>query len=189
MSDVEVMIENAARRLDRAVEARNKDLDALDKERFRVLPMRYVLEFPFKTFDSNEQLDISKTFVVREQSKHFACKRIVQSLIVVGTVGGDAARFTLAPILAERVVTFRFLLRDSYTDRAWSNVPLPGAVISQSYLQETLFARPARLPAGTQVEMNASILTASDALAGLIEIENFVLQISFVGDEVVRVAA
>lgn len=192
-NDIDIMLENEARRVEKAIAQRNQMLDGMDKERFRVLPMRYILEFPFDPFtDGTNQIDISRSFVVRQQSKHFACRALVQSLIVVGTpvVGGDSVRFTLAPQYMA-VMQYRFSLRDSYTDRAWSNVALPGSVISQSALQETVFARPARIPAGAQVEMNVSVLAARSLITGLDEvlITKFVLQIAFVGDEVVRVAA
>lgn len=196
MDDVEQMIINQLRRTDRAIEARKKRIQEALKEKEssgRIFNKRYVLEFGFTprfeeeattTFDI---LPVTRSFVVDRDTKRFFCQELSFSFLAVGVPFQQqtATKVTLPWYAAQAVMPFTWQVRDTSTDRDWSDAPLPSVFAQQSFVGGY------RLPAAVVVEPGTEVQaiiqpnfirnTVTSYLASLSSVE---IQFSFIGFEV-----
>lgn len=191
--DVAVYDENELRRMEKGLASRSKLVDLLEKKAGRrTYPKRYVFEFSFSVADGAEQQDTQAVVIARE-ARFFRAERLVQSVVLIGRVAGEenVTQLTLpADASALGVFAYNWSMRDTHTDRLWTNVPMPSAFISNALLGETLFPRKIALPPGTAVEMTvspivlASVLQLPAADDPLIaDVESYSLIVSLIGDE------
>lgn len=187
MNRSDLVLVNKVRAYERQLEAREKALAAAEGKKAledAVFNKRYVLNFPYTVADVQPQ---TKSFTVDRGVKWWFCKRLTFSLSEVGTAeGGSAVNFTLNPVFRASQRSGLVLIRDSYRDRAWSNVPLPDGVFSNSLLMPRILARAAKLPGGTVVELTytpVSALAANETALGF-DASRYNFAFSFDGVEV-----
>lgn len=198
MNESEQLLINELRRLDRAIDKRKKAFSALTEAKDkRVFSRRYVLEIPISLRKVQGEFSISYTvdtqpvtrsFVVDKDCINFSCREIVYTVAGVGTLytgsGPTEGRFSF---LNTSVLWFQWEVRDTYTDRAWQNLPMPDLALGSGKTSGLPLGRPAVLLPGTEVSFTVRPLTNY----GLLPIEqvgfvptSYALQVSFVGTEV-----
>lgn len=162
MDDVEQMIINQLRRTDRAIESRKKRIQEALKEKEsagRIFNKRYVLEFGFTprfeegvsaTFDV---LPVTRSFVVDRDIKRFFCQELSVAVLAVGLPYQQqaASKLTLPWYAAQRLMPFTWQVRDTSTDRDWSDAPLPSVFMQQGFVGGY------RLPAAVVVEPGTEV--------------------------------
>lgn len=195
MDDTTQIDLNEYRRLDRAVKERMRLLDDLEKAavKTRLLPMRYVLDFRIPT--ANPPPTLTRSFQVRQNASLFRLRRMAQAVVLVGTTAPGVyptqqqVRLTLPKTEAvSGAVALRYdwQCRDSYSDRAWSNVFLPAALVSTSMLEDTILGHDQQLPGGTEVSMTLRISSVGlNPFEVFSAVSEYTLQVSFLGDEIV----
>lgn len=196
MDDTEQMIVNELRRIDRAIERRDKALQAeSNKDGMRTFPKRYVLDLsvdiPVTAEDVvvESQLNpVIRSFVVDRDCKRFFCKQVVASIIARGDVGASSVTAT-PPVnpfpLTDRVLDFLWKVRDTSTDREWSDYPLPSYVLPiEGLIGGYALPAPAVLDPGTEVEVSITPLAARRSLFPIQNISKISVLFSFVGFEV-----
>ncbi|NBT35339.1 MAG: hypothetical protein EBT03_07345 [Betaproteobacteria bacterium] len=200
MDDTEQMIVNELRRIDRAIERREKALQAAsEKDGARTFPRRYVLDLPVDIPVSTEEppsiyfpgsvlLPVSRSFVVDRDCKRFFCQQIVASLIVNGNLAGQSASLTPFQTGSQNtLLPFLWQVRDTSTNREWSDYPLPSFVLPiESMVGGYSLPAPAVLDPGTEVEVSLQPLSATNLLTEetVTEIRKISVIFSFVGFEV-----
>jgi hypothetical protein len=199
MDDTEQMIVNELRRIDRAIERREKALQsALEKEGARTFPRRYVLDLPVDIPPSTEEppsiyfpgsvlLPVARSFVVDRDCKRFFCQQLTASLIVNGGISGESASLTPYQTGAQdSLLPFLWQVRDTSTNREWSDYPLPSfALPIDSMIGGYVLPAPAVLDPGTEVEVSLQPLSATNSLAGVLtQIRRISVIFSFIGFEV-----
>jgi hypothetical protein len=198
MDDVEQMIINQLRRTDRAIEARKKRIQEALKEKEssgRIFNKRYVLEFGFaappyvgdRTSTDLDVLPVTRSFVVDRDVKRFFCQELSFSFLVVGVPYQQqiATKVTIPWFAAQALMPFTWQVRDTSTDRDWSDAPLPSVFAQQGFVGGY------RLPAAVVVEPGTEVQatvrpnfirnTLVSYLASLSSVE---IQFSFIGFEV-----
>jgi hypothetical protein len=196
MDDVEQMIINQLRRTDRAIEARKKRIQEALKEKEsggRIFNRRYVLEFGFTP--QSEQgasatfnvLPVTRSFVVDRDSKRFFCQEVSFALLAVGLPFQQqtASKLTLPWYAAQRVMPFTWQVRDTSTDRDWSDAPLPSVFAQQGFVGGYRLPAAVVLEPGTEVQTTIQPNFVRNNVAPYIEILSGIeVQFSFIGFEV-----
>jgi hypothetical protein len=196
MDDTEQMIVNELRRIDRAIERREKALQAIDKkEGMRTFPRRYVIDLPvdipatpLRFVTEADLTPTTRSFVIDRDCKRFFCHQMTASLIVRGD--SNAIPASLTPPTGTDLSTSLFFLwkvRDTSTDRDWSDYPLPSYVMPVvSLIGNHLLPAPAVLDPGTEVEVSLKPITAILDIAGsnVQNIRQISVVFSFIGFEV-----
>jgi hypothetical protein len=194
--DVSIIDENECRRMERALDDREKLVKMLAAQGGRrPFPKRYVFELRFDV-DAGLEQNLTQTVVVDRDIKFFRARRVTYSVLAVGDISGAAnvSQATLPPAAAvEGTFVFEWSLRDSHTDRLWTNVPMPSTFIGNALLGETVLSRPAHLPPGTTLELTvrplvlaAQFVVDPDSSSPIPLVENvrqYTLFVSVIGDE------
>ncbi len=199
MDDVDQMLINELRRVERALGSRQRALAAvLEKETARAQPRRYVIEVPIPIPVAGQTLgpfeDLVSAFVVDRESKMFCCEEITATCSLVGTLAlsTPAVANVSIPIQsglsnAGILVAFTWEVRDTMNDRAWSNLPIPHLAVG-GRISGLPLARPAVLVPGTEVVVNVhpKRVALDPAVTGSLfsTLTSFKVQFSFTGFEV-----
>lgn len=199
MNESEQMLVNELRRIERAVDKRKKLLEDLSSKKRRNLNRRYVLDIPIdliKVPDFDESFiastqPITRSFVVDRDCTYFCCRELVYTPSIVGLFrfpspesGTVQGKFSI-PNTA--YFGFNWEVRDTYSDRAWQNFPLPDLAMGSGKTSGLPVGRSAILPAGTEVLFTLYPLSwaIEDTYGeGGLSPTSLSVQVSFVGFEV-----
>lgn len=188
MDDVQQMIVNEVKRLERVIEKRAKALEQLEaKAQRRTAPRRYVLEFSIPAgTGALPQQPVTRSFVVDKEASRFFCQDVVCSVSAVGTITGvtSSNKLTLSP---EWLSTLDFLwrIRDTSTDREWQNEPLPRYFMASGLTAGLNMPWSSPLRPGAEIEVTIVPTLVSGNVVGINPVLSYTLQIAFVGFEVI----
>jgi hypothetical protein len=221
MDDVDQMELNEYNRLERAIEARRKRIEALEKGAplIRQRNFRYVLDFNFDytqmaapvsaslvSFDEEPPSAQSRSFIVKSETEdqrktHFYVKSLEASYAVFASQAtdgdpGPGQRFFIGPDYRRNFFDFTWRLRDTGSDREWSNTSLPSQLLMTGNVNPLLFGNGhCMLSGGTEVIVEVTPTFSGNLLlrsageistpAPLTSFKAHFLQICFVGVEVI----
>ena len=186
MDDVQQMIVNEVKRLERFIEKRAKALVHLeDKSQRRTAPRRYVLEFSIPAGTGALNQPITRSFVVDKEAARFFCQDVVCSVSVVGEIAGvaNSNKLTLSPEWTGSL-DFLWRIRDTSTDREWQNEPLPRYFMASGLTAGLNMPWSSPLRPGAEIETTIVTTLASAGILGFTSVLSYTLQIAFVGFEV-----
>lgn len=186
MDDVQQMIVNEVKRLERVIEKRAKALAQLEvKTQQRTSPRRYVLEYDIPAGNEALARPLNRSFVVDRDCSRFFCQEVVMSVSVVGQITGvaNSNKFTLSPEWSGSL-DFTWRIRDTSTDREWQSHPLPSYFLASGLTSPLSMPWSASLRPGTEVETTIVPTVSGAALLSFDIVSSYTLQIAFVGFEV-----
>jgi hypothetical protein len=189
MDDVQQMIVNEVKRLERIVEKRAKTLAQLEaKVQQRTAPRRYVLEFDVpasSAISGATYRPLTRSFVVDKDSSRFFCQDVVFSVAAVGEITGvtNSNKMTLSPQW-QGTLDFTWRIRDTATDREWQNVPLPRYFLASGLTAGLPLPWSAALRPGAEIETTIVPTQVRSTISGFNSVTSYTLQIAFVGFEV-----
>jgi len=198
MDDVEQLIVNQLRRTDRAIDKRQKLLSQVvdTPVKGRTFNRRYALEFSFAPdpdfFGTTPVSPETRSFVVERDCKRFFCQEIVATTLVVASrypVGNEpvppANKLTISPSSAWRLMPYTWIVRDTSTDREWSDAPLPYTYVQQSHVGGYRLPSWAVLEPGTEVQVTiAPNYVSPDLPPEYVVVSRAEVIFSFIGFEV-----
>ena len=189
MSDLmdERMVEAEMRRLERLLGLRKRELDDLEQkiDLRRPRNRRYNVDFVFAAQDDPavEFIDNEDRSVVINSGTRFFVKEIQMGFSLTSA----GATFNLGPGFMKTVFDFQWRVRDTGSDREWSNDWLPSEFLYSGDIRGLNLGRNHALLSGG-AELFASVRTTKSSVGGgtslFQDIESFSLQLSFVGIEV-----
>ena len=221
MDDVDQMELNEYHRLERALDARRKRIEALEKGAplIRQRNFRYVLDFNFDytemaapvrgslaSFDVAPPPAQSRSFIVKSETEdqrktHFYVKSLEASYAVFASQAtpetpGPGQRFFIGPDYRRNFFDFTWRLRDTGSDREWSNTALPSQFLVTGNVNPLLFGNGhCMLSGGTEVIVEVTPTFSGNLLlrnvgeqatsAPLTSFKSHFLQVCFVGVEVI----
>jgi hypothetical protein len=177
MDDIDQMEWNEYQRLERAIEARRKRIEALEKGSplVRQRNFRYVVDF---NFDYTEMSDggnglppspQTRSFIVKSEAEAqrktcFYVKSIEASYAVLASQvitptpeppappAGPGQRFFIGPDYRRNFFDFTWRIRDTGSDREWQNTALPSQLLVTGNVNPLLFGNGhCMLSGGTEV--------------------------------------
>jgi hypothetical protein len=176
MDDVDQMEWNEYQRLERAIDARKKRIEALEKGSplIKQRNFRYVLDYSFDYILPTETSDglrsIAETpspqirsFIVKSEvadgkRTHFYVKSIEASYALLGSQAlpdegeGPGQRFFIGPDYRRNFFDFSWRIRDTGSDREWQNTALPSQLLLTGNVNPLLFGNGhCMLSGGTEV--------------------------------------
>lgn len=199
MNESEQMLVNEIRRIERAVDKRKKVIEDLSSKKKRNLNRRYVLDIPIELvrvpdFDESFVVNtqpVTRSFVVDRDCVYFCCRELVYTPSVVGALRPVGTDFDVIQgkfsIPNTAYFNFNWEVRDTFTDRAWQNLPLPDLAMGSGKTSGLPVGRFAILPAGSEVLFTLYPLSwaIEDTFgAGGLRPTSLSIQVSFVGFEV-----
>jgi hypothetical protein len=180
-----VMQENERRRLERALERLTRELDEIEKQLDLSRPRnrRYNVNFSFD-FDSDYTKihPQTRSAIVNKGTRFYA-----MALEMYYKVQSSGATFNLGPIAMRELFDFEWKVRDTGTDRWWSNDWLPSDFLYSGDMCGLLTENaPALVSGNSAIEVDVRVTKSVSAGSGSLfqNIEKHLLQISFVGVEV-----
>ena len=186
MDDVQQMIINEVKRLERVVEKRAKALAQLEaKVQQRTAPRRYVLEYDLPAGSNALNRPFTRSFVVDKDCSRFFCQDVVFSIAAVGEIMGvtNSNKMTLTPEWAG-TLDFTWRIRDTSTDREWQNTPLPRYFLASGLTAGLSLPWSSSLRPGAEIETTIVPTQARTPINGFNSVTSYTLQIAFVGFEV-----
>lgn len=186
MDDVQQMIVNEVKRLERVIEKRAKALAQLEaKAQQRTSPRRYVLEYDIPAGDDALARPLTRSFVVDRDCSRFFCQEVVTSVSVIGQITGvaNSNKFTLSPEWTG-ALDFTWRIRDTATDREWQNTPLPSYFLASGLTSPLSMPWSTPLRPGAEVETTIVPTQSGAALLNFDSVTSYTVQIAFVGFEV-----
>jgi len=217
MDDIDQMEWNEYQRLERAIESRRKRIEGLEKGSpvIRQRNFRYVLDYTFD-FTAPEGAEVNvvaetpaaqtRSFIVKSEAAengkrtHFFVKSVEASYAILASqVGVDppvGQRFFIGPDYRRNFFDFTWRVRDTGSDREWSNTALPAQLLLTGNVNPLLFGNGhCMLSGGTEVlvdivpTFSGNILAELDgeffAQPAIGDLRSHFLQLSFVGVEVI----
>ncbi len=181
----ERMDEAALRRLERLLAQRKRKLDEIEKklDLTRATNKRYNVDFSFDFEDfglvSVPRQETSKSVTIDRNSRF-----MVRSMEMNYGIVSAGATFNMGPAFMNRLFNFDFRVRDTGSDREWSNDWLPSAFLFSGDVQGLRFADNHAVVSGnSDIEVDVRVNFSENAgTEGLFDdIEKHLLQISFVG--------
>lgn len=186
MDDVQQMIVNEVKRLERVVEKRVRALAQLEaKVQQRTAPRRYVLEYDLPAGSDALNRPFTRSFVVDKDCSRFFCQDVVFSIAAVGQITGvtNSNKMTLTPEWAG-TLDFTWRIRDTSTDREWQNTPLPRYFLASGLTAGLSLPWSSPLRPGAEIETTVVPTQANPFIFGFDSVTSYTLQIAFVGFEV-----
>ncbi len=205
----EIELANEYRRLQRQLEARTQQLNALlaasgevgefPTDFLGARNRRYSIEFIFEALESEsspyDQGPPQERSVIIDNGTIFRCAYIESFLRAVGTAAdpftGDDVTMVATLPWNIRLTSFDYLwnVRDTGTDREWCNVPQPSLFGGGGYMGPLWLPRRTALSGGTALYAQISPFrnTQPESSDDFFEggtVSQYVLQMSFVGHEV-----
>jgi hypothetical protein len=177
MDDVDQMELNEYQRLERAIEARRKRVEALEKGAplIRQRNFRYVIDFTFdftemagpvqgglQAFNVAPPPAQSRSFIVKSEKEdqrktHFYVKSLEASYAAFASQAteeapGPGQRFFIGPDYRRNFFDFTWRVRDTGSDREWQNTALPSQLLMTGNVNPLLFGNGhCMLSGGTEV--------------------------------------
>jgi hypothetical protein len=197
MTDVENMLLNEYRRIERAVAQREAQLAALEKRaavsrqnQLNRRPKRYSVEFEFVPGDLQAQ---TRSFFV-DGGTTFRPRNMESSFRVVGTVDGQTASITVPYTTPSTVIATAFsrqsffdyfwAVRDTGSDREWQNRPQPSVFMDSGPLGPLMFPVHGRVRGGSEVFITIDPFFSTVASLVLDSVSRYTLHVSLFGTEV-----
>lgn len=182
----EQMLLNELTRLEHAIKKRQKRIEEVAEKAAHSAPKRYVVDVPITVESTTARLAmVTRSVVIDRTGRAFRCRQIAGTSTVIGTLSdmATAAKISLPP--ANRALSFMWQVRDTYTDRTWSNAFLPDLALASGKNGPLELDQPAKLPPGTLLEVTVMpILTASAVTFFMSAASEYSVQFSFIGDEI-----
>jgi hypothetical protein len=173
MDDIDQMEWNEYQRLERAIEARRKRIEALEKGSplVRQRNFRYVVDFNFDYTEMSRSPDVApppsqiRSFIVKSEAEAqrktcFYVKSIEASYAVLASqrilpappVPPPGQRFFIGPDYRRNFFDFTWRIRDTGSDREWQNTSLPSQLLVTGNVNPLLFGNGhCMLSGGTEV--------------------------------------
>lgn len=177
MDDVDQMEWNEYQRLERAIEARRKRIEGLEKGSPVIVQrnFRYVLDYTFDFIvpEGADPLDVpfvaetppaqTRSFIVKSEATgdngkrtHFFVKSIEASYAVLASQQGVdppvGQQFFIGPDYRRNFFDFTWRVRDTGSDREWQNTALPAQLLLTGNVNPLLFGNGhCMLSGGTEV--------------------------------------
>lgn len=175
------------RRLERALAARKKELDELEAKIDLARPRnrRYNADFSFAFVDDATQEYIyvdEKAPTVAKGTRFFVLELELGFQIV-----SDGAAFNMGPTFMRNFFDFEWRVRDTGSDRDWSNDWLPSQFLFSGDVRGFCPKSPFVCSGGADIVTSVRVTRSRDTLGEgdlFTNIEAFELQIGFVGVEV-----
>jgi len=186
MDDVQQMIVNEVKRLERVIDKRAKALAQLEaKVQQRTAPRRYVLEYDVPAGSDALNRPFTRSFVVDKDCSRFFCQDVVFSIAAVGEITGvaNSNKMTLSPAWFG-TLDFTWRIRDTSTDREWQNTPLPRYFLASGLTAGLSLPWSSPLRPGAEIETTIVPTQARTSISGFTSVTSYTLQIAFVGFEV-----
>ena len=189
MDDVQQMIVNEVRRLERFIEKRAKTLAQLEeKVQQRTSPRRYVLEYDIPTSSSPlfvGRTSLTRSFIVDRDCSWFFCQDVVCSIAAVGQIVGvvNSNKMTLSMEWTD-LLDFTWRVRDTSTDREWQNEPLPRYFLASGLTAGLSLPWSAPLRPGAEIEVSVVPTFVRTVIPNFTAVTAYTVQIAFVGYEV-----
>ncbi len=201
MSDILIELANEYRRLQRQLESKTQQLDALLRVNAEagdfptdfdgVRNRRYSIEMSFEA----GSLEPQESSVQVEKGTIFRCAAVESFVRAIGTAGdpytGDDATVQATLPWDQRFISFDFLwrLRDTGTDREWTDQPQPALFLGGGYTEPLWLPRRTILGGGTKIFANVDPFQSvtddtSSFFQGGGSVERYLVQISFIGHDV-----
>jgi hypothetical protein len=190
MDDIDQMEWNEYQRLERAIEARRKRIEGLEKGSPVIVQrnFRYVLDYTFD-FTAPEGAEVNvvaetppaqtRSFIVKSESTgengkrtHFFVKSIEASYAIlasqVGVEPPVGQRFFIGPDYRRNFFDFTWRVRDTGSDREWQNTALPAQLLLTGNVNPLLFGNGhCMLSGGTEVLVDIVPTFSGNILAEL----------------------
>lgn len=173
------------RRLERLLEQRRLELDELQAKADLRRPVnrRYNIDFTFPF-----QADPSVDFIYTEDRSAAIAKGtrfFVKTLEMGFQITSTGATFNMGPLFMKRFFDFQWRIRDTGTDREWSNDWLPSEFLYSGDVRGLALGRNHCLVSGgTDLTASVRVTRSKNPDSLFTSIEAFGLQIGFVGVEV-----
>jgi hypothetical protein len=178
MDDVDQMELNEYQRLERAIDARRKRVEALEKGApiIRQRNFRYVLDFTFDytemagpgpsgnivSFNVSPPPAQTRSFIVKSETEdqrktNFYVKSIEASYAIFASQeleegAGPGQRFFIGPDYRRNFFDYTWRIRDTGSDREWQNTALPSQLLMTGNVNPLLFGNGhCKLSGGTEV--------------------------------------
>jgi hypothetical protein len=185
INDTDQMLVNEVQKMERAIDARTKALAMMQQAQpSRRLPKRYTVDIEWDAGDLQQQ---ANSFDVVADCRHFDCQALTFTLLAVGTTQtGAGTQGTVPPEFISATMPFMWRVLETSRNRLWQNGFLPWTLLGGGHLQPRLLPVPARLPAGTQVSVEAKpqMSLASPTGVPFSAVSRYRLQVAFIGVEV-----
>lgn len=190
MDDIDQMEWNEYQRLERAIEARRKRIEGLEKGSPVIVQrnFRYVLDYTFD-FTAPEGAEVNvvaetppaqtRSFIVKSEATgdngkrtHFFVKSIEASYAIlasqVGVEPPVGQRFFIGPDYRRNFFDFTWRVRDTGSDREWQNTNLPAQLLLTGNVNPLLFGNGhCMLSGGTEVLVDIVPTFSGNILAEL----------------------
>lgn len=177
MDDIDQMEWNEYQRLERAIEARRKRIEGLEKGSPVIVQrnFRYVLDYTFDftvpeganplstPFVAETPPAQTRSFIVKSEATgdngkrtHFFVKSIEASYAILASPQGvdppEGQRFFIGPDYRRNFFDFTWRVRDTGSDREWQNTALPAQLLLTGNVNPLLFGNGhCMLSGGTEV--------------------------------------
>jgi hypothetical protein len=223
MDDVDQMEWNEYNRLERVIDSRRKRIEALEKGSpiIRQRNFRYAIDFNFDFTQMAGFLPFSpifrsfpgvspppaqtRTFIVKSENEehrrtHFYVKSIEASYAIFASQSAEPTplpgqRFFIGPDYRSYFFDFTWRVRDTGSDREWSNTALPSQLLMTGNVNPMLFGNGhCMLSGGTEVVVEITPTFSGNLLTSpsgeflqpppLTDFKSHFLQLCFVGVEV-----
>jgi hypothetical protein len=187
MDDVDNMLVNEYRKIQRSLQQRTKFLEALQKrERPALYNKRYVAEFDFAAGDLEPQM---KSFVIERNIQFFKCCSVSSSVTLTGVSAVTAAPVTFTATVDNRWRVFNFLwrIRDTSNDREWQNTYMPDPALGSGLVYDARLGAPLLLKGGSEISVDLkpiSSRTGATVIGQLSSVSSYKIQVCFTGVEV-----
>ena len=189
MDDIDQMEWNEYQRLERAIEARRKRIEGLEKGSPVIAQrnFRYVLDYTFDfTAPEGSEVNVvaetpaaqTRSFIVKSEASengkrtHFFVKSIEASYAVLASQRGVdppvGQRFFIGPDYRRNFFDFTWRVRDTGSDREWQNTALPAQLLLTGNVNPLLFGNGhCMLSGGTEVLVDIVPTFSGNILAEL----------------------
>ncbi len=177
------MLENEERRLERLLAQYTRELDELEKQIDLTTPRnrRYNVNFTIPIDVADDDV-FTQSAIVNRGTRFYAME-----LQAHYTVQSTGATFNLGPVLMRKFFDFEWRVRDTGSDREWSNDWLPSDFLYSGDVCGLLSQEaPALIAGNAGIEVDVRVsYSQTDGEGSLFDdIQQHILQLSFVGVEV-----
>lgn len=184
----EVSNENEERRLERALARMTKELDDIEKQIDLKTPRnrRYNVNFSFDWVNAptpSEPIYVDTRAAVINKDRRF----YAMGLEMHYKVQSEGATFALGPVFMREFFDFDWRIKDTGSDREWSNDWLPSDFLYSGDMCGLLTpTAPAIVGGNASIDVSVRVLKSLNSGTGTLfsTIEKHLLQISFIGVEV-----
>lgn len=184
MHDTDQMLINEVHKLERAIAARVRAVEALEKvQPLKRLPRRYTVDLEW---EGGDLLAKSNNFVVAEDCERFECFAITHTLFAVGTTTlSESSLGTVSSNYVQSTMPFVWRVVNTSAGRPWQNGWLPWTLMGGGTLQPRWLPTPVKVLPGADIRLEVKPVNSVTSAAGpFTSLARYRLQAAFVGVEV-----